>query len=177
MTRWCWTRRNVPAMQPVWWVVKAAAVALLSPVTLPRRCSVVPSREARSQGCAWSAGGAVVDERDSSWIDRAERAGAGAWSCPVQGRARSPRQFDRHSLWARTGTELLPRRGEGCGLYVAVASPGPDALTVELIGMTGDPVMYGAVREHYGYPEDQFPEYATTLDHVVGRRGRAGRHW
>lgn len=33
-----------------------------------------------------------------------------------------------------------------------------------------EPVMYGAhgaVREHYGYPEDQFPEYATTLDHVV----------
>lgn len=33
-----------------------------------------------------------------------------------------------------------------------------------------EPVMYGArgaVREHYGYPEDQFPECATTLDHVV----------
>lgn len=37
-----------------------------------------------------------------------------------------------------------------------------------------EPVMYGAhgaVREHYGYPEDQFPEHATTLDHVVAAAG------
>ena len=34
-----------------------------------------------------------------------------------------------------------------------------------------DPVLYGAhgaVREHYGYPEGEFPDHATTLDHVVG---------
>ena len=33
-----------------------------------------------------------------------------------------------------------------------------------------EPIIYGAhgpVREHYGYPEDQFPDHATTLDHVV----------
>lgn len=33
-----------------------------------------------------------------------------------------------------------------------------------------EPVMYGAhgaVREHYGYPPGQFPDHATTLDHVV----------
>ena len=33
------------------------------------------------------------------------------------------------------------------------------------------PVLYGAhgpVAEHYGYPPGQFPEHATTLDHVVG---------
>jgi hypothetical protein len=34
-----------------------------------------------------------------------------------------------------------------------------------------EPVMYGAhgaVREHYGYPEGEYPDHATTLDHVVG---------
>ncbi|WP_153392944.1 hypothetical protein [Ornithinicoccus halotolerans] len=33
-----------------------------------------------------------------------------------------------------------------------------------------DPVWYGAhgpVREHYGYPEGEFDDHATTLDHVV----------
>lgn len=32
------------------------------------------------------------------------------------------------------------------------------------------PVIYGAhgaVREHYGYPAEEFPEHATTLDHLV----------
>ena len=34
-----------------------------------------------------------------------------------------------------------------------------------------EPVLYGAhgeVREHYGYPAGEFPDHATTLDHVVG---------
>ena len=34
-----------------------------------------------------------------------------------------------------------------------------------------DPVYYGshgAVAEHYGHAPGQFPEHATTLDHVVG---------
>ncbi len=34
-----------------------------------------------------------------------------------------------------------------------------------------EPVMYGAhgaVREHYGYPEGEYPDHAATLDHVVG---------
>lgn len=34
-----------------------------------------------------------------------------------------------------------------------------------------EPVVYGAhgkVREHYGYPAGEFPDHATTLDHVVG---------
>ncbi len=32
------------------------------------------------------------------------------------------------------------------------------------------PVVYGAhgaVREHYGYPADEYEDHATTLDHVV----------
>ncbi len=34
-----------------------------------------------------------------------------------------------------------------------------------------DPVIYGthgAVAEHYGYQPGDFPDHATTLDHVVG---------
>ena len=34
-----------------------------------------------------------------------------------------------------------------------------------------EPVVYGAhgaVAEHYGYAADEFPDHATTLDHVVG---------
>ena len=34
-----------------------------------------------------------------------------------------------------------------------------------------EPVLYGAhgaVAAHYGYQPGQFPEHATTLDHVVG---------
>lgn len=34
-----------------------------------------------------------------------------------------------------------------------------------------DPVIYGShgpVAEHYGHDAGQFPEHATTLDHVVG---------
>lgn len=34
-----------------------------------------------------------------------------------------------------------------------------------------EPTVYGAhgaVREHYGYPEGEFPDHATTLDHIVG---------
>lgn len=34
-----------------------------------------------------------------------------------------------------------------------------------------EPVFYGThgpVAEHYGHGADQFPEHATTLDHVVG---------
>lgn len=34
-----------------------------------------------------------------------------------------------------------------------------------------EPVRYGAhgpVAEHYGYPPGEFPDHATTLDHVVG---------
>lgn len=34
-----------------------------------------------------------------------------------------------------------------------------------------EPVRYGAhgaVREHYGYPEGEYTDHATTLDHVVG---------
>lgn len=34
-----------------------------------------------------------------------------------------------------------------------------------------EPVMYGAhgaVRDHYGYTEGEYPDHATTLDHVVG---------
>lgn len=27
---------------------------------------------------------------------------------------------------------------------------------------------HGAVAEHYGYPPGEFPDHATTLDHVVG---------
>lgn len=33
-----------------------------------------------------------------------------------------------------------------------------------------EPVVYGAhgaVREHYGYPAGEYPDHATTLDHVV----------
>ena len=33
-----------------------------------------------------------------------------------------------------------------------------------------EPVIYGAhgaVRAHYGYPADEYPDHATTLDHVV----------
>jgi hypothetical protein len=33
-----------------------------------------------------------------------------------------------------------------------------------------EPVLYGAhgaVREHYGYPAGEFPDHATTLDHLV----------